>query len=107
MDQLLTGPSLFVLGTLELDAALQVGSHEARVKGRITSLDLLAALLLMQPKMHSGLLGCITEHTLLPRVQLFIQESSQVLLCRAVLKGFYQSAVLSGVALTSAASSMS
>jgi len=34
----------------ELDIVVQMGSHQNRIEGRITSLDLLATLLLMQPK---------------------------------------------------------
>ncbi|KAK4819077.1 hypothetical protein QYF61_025310 [Mycteria americana] len=41
---------LLMLGTPELDAVLQVGPHQHGAEGRITSLDLLATLLLMQPR---------------------------------------------------------
>jgi len=41
-----------MLGAPELDAGLQVGSRESRVNGRITSLDLLATLFFMQPRIR-------------------------------------------------------
>jgi len=39
-----------VLGAPEPDAGLQVGSHQSRAERKNASLDLLAMLLLMQPK---------------------------------------------------------
>ncbi|KAK4819021.1 hypothetical protein QYF61_024137 [Mycteria americana] len=75
-----------VLRTPELDAVLQVGSHQSRVEGQNH---------LPQPAGHAsfdaaqdmvGLLGC--EHTLLAHVQLFIHQYPQVLFCRAALNPF-------------------
>lgn len=43
---------LHMSGNPELDATLQVGSHGSRVEGRISPLDLLPTLLLMQPRIH-------------------------------------------------------
>ena len=49
--------SVVGLGTLELDAVLQVESHESRVEGQNHLLNLLVMLLLMQPRIRlaSGL----------------------------------------------------
>ena len=49
--------SVVGLGTLELDAVLQVESHESRVEGQNPLLNLLVMLLLMQPRIRlaSGL----------------------------------------------------
>ncbi|KAK4826501.1 hypothetical protein QYF61_009574 [Mycteria americana] len=72
-----------VLRTLELDAVLQVGSHQSGVEGHDH---------LPQPAGHAsfaaaqdtvGFLG--RKHTLLAHVQLFIHQYPQVLLCRAAL----------------------
>jgi len=46
---------LLVLRAPELNAGLQVRSHQSRVRGRITSLNLLATLLLMQPRTRLAL----------------------------------------------------
>jgi len=81
----------------ELDAGLQVGSHQSRVEGQNH---------LPRPAGHSsfdaaqttvGLLGC--ERTLLAHVQLFIHQYPQVLLSRAALNPFIpQSLLIAGFA---------
>jgi len=84
------------MGAPELDAGLQVGSHQSGVEGQNP---------LPQPAGHAdaaqdvvGLLGC--EHTLVAHVQLFIHRYPQVLL-RAVLNPFIpQPVLIAGVALT-------
>ncbi|KAK4828118.1 hypothetical protein QYF61_023916 [Mycteria americana] len=83
----------------ELDAVLQVGSHQSGVEGQNH---------LPQPAGHAsfdaaqdtvGLLGC--ESTLLAHIQLFIHQYPQVLLHRDALKPFISQPVLIlGVALT-------
>ncbi|KAK4831083.1 hypothetical protein QYF61_015281 [Mycteria americana] len=88
-----------VLRAPELDAVLQVGSHQSRVEGQNH---------LPRPAGHAsfdaawdtvGLLGC--ECTLLARVQLFIHQYPYVLLPRAALNPFNpQPVLISGVALT-------
>ncbi|KAK4825361.1 hypothetical protein QYF61_026880 [Mycteria americana] len=83
---------LLVLRAPELDAVLQVGSHQSRVEGQNH---------LPRPAGHAafdaaqdrvGLLGC--EHTLLGHVQLFIYQYSQILLCRAALNHIIPQPVL-------------
>jgi len=73
-----------MLGAPELDAILQVGSHESRVKGRNP---------LPRPTGHPsldaahdtvGFLGC--RCTLLAHVELLIHQYPQVLLLRAALE---------------------
>ena len=73
-----------MLGAPELDAVLQVGSHQSRVKGQNP---------LPRPAGHSsldaaqdtvGFLGC--ECTLSAHAQLFIHQHLQVLLLRAALE---------------------
>ncbi|KAK4830181.1 hypothetical protein QYF61_008972 [Mycteria americana] len=88
-----------VLRTPELDAALQVGSHQSRAEGQNH---------LPRPAGHAafdaaqdtvGFLGC--ECTLSAHVQLFIHQYPQVLLHRAALNPFISQPVLiPGVALT-------
>ncbi|KAK4806791.1 hypothetical protein QYF61_005587 [Mycteria americana] len=74
---------LLVLRAPELDAVLQVGSHQSRIEGQNH---------LPQPVGHAsfdaaqdkiGLLGC--ERTLLAHVQLFVHQYPQVLFRRAAL----------------------
>ncbi|KAJ7414376.1 hypothetical protein BTVI_41314 [Pitangus sulphuratus] len=76
-----------VLGTPELDAALQVGSHQSGVKGQNH---------LPHPAAHSafdaaqdtiGFLGC--EHTLMAHVQPLIHQHPQVLASRAAPPAFF------------------
>ncbi|KAK4810846.1 hypothetical protein QYF61_008818 [Mycteria americana] len=88
-----------VLRTPELDAGLQVGSHQRGVEGQNH---------LPRPAGHAsfdaaqdtvGFLGC--ERTLPAHVQLFIHQYPQVLLLRAALNPFIPQPVLvPGVALT-------
>jgi len=75
-----------MLGAPELDAGLQVGSHQSGVEGQNH---------LSRPAGHAGedaaqdtvgLLGC--ERTLLAHRQLFIPQSPKVLLGRAALNRF-------------------
>ncbi|KAK4806069.1 hypothetical protein QYF61_010278 [Mycteria americana] len=74
---------LLVLRAPELDAVLQVGSHQSRVEGQNhlprpyghTSFDAAQDMV--------GLLGC--ERTLSAHVQLFVHQYPQVLFCRAAL----------------------
>ncbi|KAK4826321.1 hypothetical protein QYF61_007406 [Mycteria americana] len=75
-----------VLRTPELDAVLQVGSHQSRVEGQNH---------LLRPAGHAyfdaaqdmvGLLSC--KHTLSAHVQFFIHQYPQVLLHRAALNPF-------------------
>ena len=83
----------------ELDAGIQVGSHQSGAEGLNP---------LPQPAAHAagdaaqdmvGLLGY--ECTLLVPVQLFIPQYPQVLLCRAALHPFIpQPVLIRGVALT-------
>ncbi|KAK4829425.1 hypothetical protein QYF61_004300 [Mycteria americana] len=94
-----------VLRTPEVDAILQVGSHQNGVEGQNH---------LPQPADHAsfdaaqdtvGVLGC--EHTLLAHVQLFVQlfihQHPQVLLGRAALHHFIpQPVLILGVAPTQA-----
>ena len=92
---------LLVLRAPELDAGLQVGSHQSRAERQNH---------LPQPAGHTsfdvaqdmaGYLGC--EHTLWADVQLFIYQYSQSLLGRAALNPFIPHPVLTlGVALTHA-----
>ncbi|KAK4810951.1 hypothetical protein QYF61_013359 [Mycteria americana] len=99
LDPLQQACVFLVLGTPELDAVLQVGSHQSRVGGQNH---------LPRPAGHAsfdaaqdtiGFLGC--EYTLLAHVQLFIHQYPQVLLCRAVLNPFIpQSVLIMGIALT-------
>ncbi|KAK4833105.1 LOW QUALITY PROTEIN: hypothetical protein QYF61_027771 [Mycteria americana] len=83
---------LLVLRAPELDAVLQVRSHQSRVEGQNH---------LPQPAGHAaldaaqdmvGLLGC--KRTLLAHVQLFIHQCPQVLLCRAALNHIIPQPVL-------------
>ncbi|KAK4815585.1 hypothetical protein QYF61_004800 [Mycteria americana] len=83
-----------VLRAPELDAVLQVGSHQSGGEGQNH---------LPRPAGHTsfdaaqdtvGFLGC--EHTLLDHVQLFIHQYPQVLLCRAVLNPFIQACIDTG-----------
>ncbi|KAK4822945.1 hypothetical protein QYF61_023445 [Mycteria americana] len=88
-----------VLRAPELDAVLQVGSHQSRVEGQNH---------LPRPAGHAsfdaaqdtvGLLGC--EHTVLAHVQLFTHQYPQVLLSRAALNPLIpQPVLIPGVALT-------
>ncbi|KAK4823599.1 hypothetical protein QYF61_003799 [Mycteria americana] len=88
-----------VLRTPELDAVLQVGSHQSRVEGQNH---------LPRPAGHAsfdaaqdmvGLLGC--ERTLLAHVWLFIHQYLQVLLSRTALNPFIpQPVLIPGVAPT-------
>ncbi|KAK4818015.1 hypothetical protein QYF61_004128 [Mycteria americana] len=90
---------LVVLRTPELDAVLQVGSHQSRAEGQNH---------LPRPAGHAafdaaqgtvGFLGC--QCTLLAHVQLFIHQYPQVLLHRAALNPFIpQPVLILGVALT-------
>ncbi|KAK4825966.1 hypothetical protein QYF61_003535 [Mycteria americana] len=85
--------------TPELDAVLQVGSHQSRVEGQNH---------LPRPAGHAsfdaaqdmvGLLGC--EHTLPVHVQLFIHQYPRVFLSRAALHPFIpQPVLIPGVAPT-------
>jgi len=77
---------LLVLGAPELDAGLQVGSHQSRVEGQNH---------LSRPAGHAafdaaedtvGFLGC--EHTLSGHVELLVNQHPQVLLLRAALSPF-------------------
>jgi len=81
-----------VLRAPELDAGLQVGSHQSGAEGQNH---------LPRPAGHAssdaaqgtvGLLGC--GHTLLAHVQLFIHRYPQVLLLRAALSPFIPQSVL-------------
>ncbi|KAK4826957.1 hypothetical protein QYF61_012806 [Mycteria americana] len=83
---------LLVLRALELDAVLQVGSHQSRVEGENH---------LPQPAGHAsfdaaqdtvGLLGC--KRTLPAHVQLFVHQYPQVLFRRAALNPFITQPVL-------------
>ncbi|KAK4815509.1 LOW QUALITY PROTEIN: hypothetical protein QYF61_003067, partial [Mycteria americana] len=83
LDPLQQLPVLLVLRAPELDAILQVRSHQSGVEGQNH---------LPRPAGHAsfdaaqdmvGLLGC--EHTLLAHVQLFVHQYPQVLSCRAAL----------------------
>ncbi|KAK4816374.1 hypothetical protein QYF61_016278 [Mycteria americana] len=86
-----------VLRAPELDAVLQVGSHQSRGEGQNH---------LPRPAGHAsfdaaqdtvGFLGC--ERTLLARIQPFIHQYPQVLLCRAALNPFIpQPVLIQGVA---------
>ncbi|KAJ7422088.1 hypothetical protein WISP_39760 [Willisornis vidua] len=68
-------------------------------RGKITSLDLLAMLLLMQAKNTTGFLGC--KHTLLAHVQPLAHQHPQVLLIRAAFDLFVsQPMLILGVGLT-------
>ncbi|KAK4817094.1 hypothetical protein QYF61_027925 [Mycteria americana] len=88
-----------VLGTPELDAVLQVGSHQSRAEGQNP---------LPRPAGHpsfdaawdtAGFLGC--ECTLLAHVQLFIHQYPQALLLRAAFSPFIpQPVLIPGVAPT-------
>ncbi|KAK4822221.1 hypothetical protein QYF61_011862, partial [Mycteria americana] len=88
-----------VLRAPELDAVLQVGSHQSGVEGQNH---------LPRPAGHAafdaaqdmvGFLGC--EHTLQAHVQLFIHQYPQVLLRRAALNPFIpQPVLIPGVVLT-------
>ncbi|KAK4828848.1 LOW QUALITY PROTEIN: hypothetical protein QYF61_000905 [Mycteria americana] len=92
LDQLQQVHVLLVLKTPELDAVLQVGSHQSRVEGQNH---------LPRPAGHAafdaaqdtvGLLGC--ERTLLAHVQLFIHLCPQVLFHRAALDHIIAQCVL-------------
>ncbi|KAK4824907.1 LOW QUALITY PROTEIN: hypothetical protein QYF61_021422 [Mycteria americana] len=83
---------LLVLRAPELEAVLQVGSHQSRVEGQNH---------LPRPAGHTsfdaaqgtvGLLGC--ERTLLAHVQLFIHQYPQVLFHRAALNHIIRQLVL-------------
>ncbi|KAK4822933.1 hypothetical protein QYF61_023433 [Mycteria americana] len=90
---------LLVLRAPELDAVLQVGSHQSRAEGQNH---------LPRPAGHAsfdaaqdtvGLLGC--ECTLMAHVQLFTHQYPQVLLSRAALNPFIpQPVLIAGVAPT-------
>ena len=86
-----------VQGTPELDAALQVGSHQSRAEGQNPL-----------PAVHTGLdaaqdsIGFLgSKHTLLVHAQPLIQQNPQVLLGRVALNLFNsQSVLILGVILT-------
>jgi len=81
-----------VLRAPELDAGLQVGSHQSRVDGQnhLPHPGGHAALDAAQDAV--GFLGC--KCTLSPHVQLFIHQYPQVLLSRAPLNPFIAQPVL-------------
>ena len=76
-----------------MEAVLQVGSHKSGAQeGRITSLDLLATLLLMQPRIRLAFWDARAHCWL-------IHQYAQVLLCRAALCPFIpQSLLILGIA---------
>jgi len=88
-----------VLRAPELDAELQVGSHQSRVEGQNP---------LPRPAGHAafdaaqdavGLMGCL--QTMVAHVQLFIHQYPQVLLGKAALNPIIpQPVLILGVALT-------
>ncbi|KAK4816418.1 hypothetical protein QYF61_016854 [Mycteria americana] len=88
-----------VLRAPELDAGLQVGSHQSGVEGQ-NHLPRPAGYISFDAAQDmAGFLGC--EHTLLARVQLFTHQYPQVLLCRASRNPFIpQPVLILGVALT-------
>ncbi|KAK4810926.1 hypothetical protein QYF61_013334 [Mycteria americana] len=99
LDLLQQACVFLILGTPELDAVLQVGSHESGAEGQNH---------LPQPAGHAsfdaaqdtiGFLSC--KRTSLAHVLLFIHHYPQVLLCRTALNAFIpQPVLIPGVALT-------
>ncbi|KAK4807044.1 hypothetical protein QYF61_018385 [Mycteria americana] len=88
-----------VLRTPELDAVLQVGSHQSGIEEQ-NHLPRLAGHASFDAAQDAvGFLGC--KHTLTAHVQLFIYQYPQVLLHRAALNPFIpQSLLIWGIALT-------
>ena len=77
-----------VLGSPEQDPALRMGLISAEQRGRITSLDLLAILLLMQPKMLLAAFCC--KGVLLAHVNLVSTASSSAkLLSSQAVRSLY------------------
>jgi len=72
-----------VLGAQELDAVLQVGSHQSRVEGQNHLYQPAGHASFVAAQDTAGLLGC--ERTLVAHVYLFIHQYPQVLLDRAAL----------------------
>lgn len=66
-------------GNPELDANLQVGSHGSRVEGRITSLDLLPTLLLLQARKGKGSVATSAGSRLLEQFLLSTCEINAVI----------------------------
>ena len=81
-----------MLRTPELDAVLQVGSHQSRVEGQ-NHLPRSAGNASCDSAQDTvGFLGC--ERTLLAHVQLFIHQHPQVLLHRAALNPLISQSIL-------------
>ncbi|KAK4824113.1 hypothetical protein QYF61_010736 [Mycteria americana] len=90
---------LLMLGAPELDAVLQVGSHQSGVEGQNHLPQRAGRASFDAAQDTVGPLGC--EHTLPAHVQLFIHQYPQVLLCRAALNPFIpQPVLILGVALS-------
>ncbi|KAK4830120.1 hypothetical protein QYF61_008547 [Mycteria americana] len=88
-----------VLGTPELDAVVQVGSHDSGVEWRITSLVLLDMLLFIQPRIRLAFWAASALYWFVSNS--FIHNYPQVLLCSAALNPFIpQSVLILGIALT-------
>ena len=96
MDPLHQVPVFSVLRAPELDAGLQVGSHQSRVRAAESPPSTCWPHFF---RCSTGFLGC--KCTLPVHVQLFIHRYPQVLLGRAVLNAFIpQTVLISGLALT-------
>ncbi|KAM9644853.1 uncharacterized protein ACIBXB_013062 [Morphnus guianensis] len=88
-----------VLRTPELEAALQVGSHQSGAEGQNPLPRPAGHTALDAAQGTAGILGC--EHTLPAHVQLFIHQYPQVLVHRAALNPFIPHLVMiPGIALT-------
>jgi len=77
---------ILVLGALELDTVLQVGSHENRVEGQNHLSQPVGRSSLDSTQDTLGILGC--KHTLPAHVKSFINQCSQILLLRSALMPF-------------------
>ena len=90
--------ALFELGAPGQTAVLQVRPHKGRVE-RDNALPLPAGHPSFDAAQDTaGLL--VSKSTLLAHIQLFIHQNPQVLLHRAALSEFFQSVLISGIALS-------
>ena len=88
-----------MLGAPELDAGLQVGSHQSGAEGQNHLPEPTGHASLDAAQDTVGLLGC--ERTLVAHVQLFIHQYPQVFVGRAALNPFIpQPVLIAEVALT-------
>jgi len=81
-----------VLGAPELDAGLQVGSHQSRAEGQNPLPRPAGHASLDAAQDTAGLLGC--ECTLVAHVKFFIHQYPKVLLGKAALNPFIPQPVL-------------